>query len=270
MTMSFTNKATEKNSIVIQSVDNKISSTTLSESAKIISNRLKDFGIDKTEVTVVPADNQIKIVGINDSDMITVKNLITQKGRIEFYRAYNHSELLELLQGDNQLFSFFNERKVYGSDTRIGCISLSEKGKVNEYLNTTGHNKKCLYVWSNLSDSSEVCLYALRLEHSKGYLLAGNDLDSVKVNRDKLSKYWYIDFTFKKPVVKVWSDITKQNIGNSIAIVVDDHVICAPVINSTIESGKCSITGNFTEHEVKLFAAYGNYGELPVSFYVVK
>jgi preprotein translocase subunit SecD len=270
LAMSFTNKATKKNIIVIQPVGNTISSTTLSESARIISNRLKDFGIDKTEVTVIPENNQIKIIEVNDSDTIMAKKLITNQGRIEFCKPYNIEDLRNLLKNDNRLFNLFNEETVYDSDIKIGCIPLSKKEKINEYLNTTGNDKKCRYVWSNVSDSAEVCMYALKSEFDKESLLTGNDLDSVKVNRNKSSKYWYIDFSFKKTAIKVWSDITKQNIGNSIAIVVDDHVICSPVINTIIESGKCSITGTFSEQEVKLFAAFGNYGELPVSFCVVK
>jgi len=68
----------------------------------------------------------------------------------------------------------------------------------------------------------------------------------------------------------LWANITKQNIGYPIAIVLDNKLLCAPVVNQTIESGKSQIAGNFTESEVKLIAALGNNGELPVSFEVLK
>ena len=75
-----------------------------------------------------------------------------------------------------------------------------------------------------------------------------------------IGQYW--QFIQKK--------ITKQNVNNSIAIVIDNQVICSPVIRAAIENGKCMITGNFTETEVKLFAAFGSHGELPVTFKVIK
>jgi preprotein translocase subunit SecD len=156
------------------------------------------------------------------------------------------------------------------SNPWIGCTSLSKINTVNEYLNSKGKPQHCRFVWSDFNDSTKVCLYALKLGRDKGSLLSGNDFDSAKSIQDKPSKYWHVDFSFKKPVIKVWSAITKQNIGKSIAIVIDNRVICAPVIRSGIDNGKCQITGNFTESEVKLFAAIGNYGELPVSFTVIK
>jgi preprotein translocase subunit SecD len=115
-----------------------------------------------------------------------------------------------------------------------------------------------------------VYLYALKLETGKRAVLKGHDIDSIRCIQEKTSKYWYIDFSFKKSAIKLWSTITRQNIGNAIAITVDNHVICAPVINSVIEGGKCSVTGNFTEADVKQFASFVHYGELPAGFQVVK
>jgi len=268
--MSFTNKATYESNILIQSIDNKISSTELSESARIITSRLKDFSANKYEVKVIADKHQIQVSGIKDKDLSAVENLVTQKGSIRFYRAYSHAELSELLNGDNRLIMMFNNKNAESSDTEVGCIPETEVGKVNELINSTGQNKTYRYVWSDFSDSTKVCLYALRLEHDKGSLLSGRDLESVTFSQDKTSVYWHIDFSFKKAAIKTWSDITKRNINKSIAIVIDDKVICAPVLRSVIESGKCSITGNFTENDVKLFTAFGNYGELHFSFKVVR
>jgi len=268
--MSFMNKATNKSNMLIQSIDNTISSTELLESARIITARLKDFSSEKYKVTVIPEKYQIQVSGINDKNLSAIENLVTQKGSIHFYRAYSQSELFEHLNGNNQLFSNLNNKNVKSSDTRIGCVAAKEVGKVNELINSTGQNLSCRYVWSDNSDSTKVCLYALRLEHKKEALLSGGDLESVTFSQDKTSVYWHIDFSFKKTAVKTWSDITKQNINKSIAIVIDDKVICAPVLRSVIESGKCSITGNFTENDVKLITAFGNHGELPVVFKVVR
>ena len=268
--MSFTNKATDKNNLLIQSVDNNISSTDISVSAGIITARLKDFSTGKYEVTVIPEKHQIQISGITDMEFPAVEHLVTQQGSIRFYRAYSRAELSELLKGDNRLFLMFNNQDTNSSDTKVGCIPANEVGKVNELITSTGQNVPCRYVWSDYSDSTKVCLYALRLEHDKGSLLTGNDLEHVTFSRDKSSAYWHIDFSFKKEAVKTWSEITKQNINKSIAIVIDDKVICAPMLRSVIESGKCSITGNFTLNDVKLFTAFGNHGELPALFKVVR
>ena len=268
--MSFTNKATKKNIILIQASDNHITSTTLSESARIISARLKDCSPDKFEISVIPDKNQIQVKGMNERDIRSIENLITKKGRIEFYIAYNQVELSEMLKGDRRLFSLLNTMEVKHSDSRVGCTSISKTGKINQFINSKESVKNCRFVWSDFSDSANVCLYALKTEQNKGPLLTGNDFESVTFNKEKAFNNWYTEFSFKKPAAKVWSEITKQNINNSVAIVIDNRVICSPVIRSGIENGKCMITGNFTEQDVKLFAAFGSHGELPATFEVVK
>ena len=269
-TMGFTTKAPKKNVLLIQAVHNNILPATLSESAKIISARLNDIDKGKFEVNIIPSKKQILVTAINDVDINSVENLVIQKGTIEFYRACNQNELVELLKGNNHLFSILNKNKSKNTDSRIGFTSLSKVDLVNEYINSNLQNKKCRFVWSDFSDSSKVYLYGLKLETGKRALLTGHDIDSIRCKQEKTSKYWFIDFSFKKPAIKLWSTITRQNIGNAIAIVVDNHVICAPVINSVIEGGKCSITGNFTEADVKQFAAFVHYGELPVVFKVIR
>ena len=268
--MSFTNSATDKNTILIQAVDNQTTSTALSESAAIITARLKDFSTETFDVTIIPDKKQIQVAGIPDKDILNVRNLITKKGAIGFYKVYNRTELSELLKGDQQVFSLLNSTDLTKRDPCIGWISVSKIDKVNEYLNAMRPSVKFKTVWSDSSDSSKISLYALRLEPVTGSLLSGNDLDSVKCSRNGVHDNWYISFNFKMSVVKKWADITHDNIGNSIAIVIDNKVMCAPTVNTTIESGKCQITGNFTETDVKLFRAVWNHGELPVLLKLVK
>ena len=268
--MSFTNKATNKKVILIQAVDNQLTSTALTESANIITSRLKDFSTDKSVVTVIPDKHQIQIEGINETDIKSVENLITQKGRIEFFIAYNQVELKGLLKGDMHLFSLINTMEVKNSYSSVGCTSISKMDKVNQFINSKESVKNCRFVWSDLNDSTNVCLLALKTQGNKESLLTGNDIESVTFNKVNAKNSWYTEFSFKKPAAKIWSELTKQNINHSVAIVIDNHVICYPVIRSVIENGKCMITGNFTETDVKLFAAFGSHGELPATFEVVK
>jgi SecD/SecF fusion protein len=60
-----------------------------------------------------------------------------------------------------------------------------------------------------------------------------------------------------------WADITAKNIGNQIAIVMDDVVYSAPVVQGRIE-GASSITGNFTVQESEDLAGVLWHGRLPV------
>ena len=50
---------------------------------------------------------------------------------------------------------------------------------------------------------------------------------------------------------RAWARITKNNIGRSIAIVLDNYVYSYPTVQSEIKGGRSSITGNFTVAEAK-------------------
>ncbi len=268
MVMSFTDKTNPKTSILIQSDDSKISSLSLSQSATIISNRLKDFSSEKFEITIIPEKNQIQVTLMNDQDLKTIENLMIQKGTLAFYETYNHKSLAELLKGNDHLFSLFTTANK--SSAEIGCTSSMEVEKINDYLNTLGLDQKCKFAWSQHLDSSEVCLYALKTNGDKAALLSGADIESVKSNQDKASKNNEIEIRFKKSSVELWAKVTKHNINNAIAIVLDNNVIAAPVVCSEIAGGHSTITGNYTQAEVRYIAAIGNNGELPVSFKILK
>lgn len=270
MALNCGNKANASNSILIQSTNKNVSTVALTQSAKIISSRLKDFSSDTFELTIIPEKKQIQLIFTDNWNLKIVEKLLTQKGKIGFYKTYNRKSLAILLKEDYRLFLLLKSKETNHSDVRIGCCTITESVKVNNCLKSLGQNRKCKFVWSQPSDSSDICLYALRLKKSKGALLNGTDIESMKYGQEKGMKIQYVEINFRKPAIALWASITKHNIGNPIAIVLDNTLLCAPVVNQTIQNGKSQITGNFTETDVKLIAALGNNGELPISFEIVK
>lgn len=89
------------------------------------------------------------------------------------------------------------------------------------------------------------------------------------LNRDKRKSY-LIGIEMNDPGSIFWNQLTKKNIGKSIAIVLDGHVCSYPRVNSEIEGGNFTITGNFTEKEAKELATILKSGRLPVSVKVIQ
>jgi preprotein translocase subunit SecD len=266
----FINKVNNNNIILIQSIDNDVSSVSLTQSVKIISNRLRDFSSEKFDVTIIPEKNQIQVKFTNTWDLKTAENLLTKKGTMEFYETYNHKNLVELLNGDKHLFSLLNGVDAKNSPIKVGCIPVSEVGKVNDYLNTLGLNQKCKFAWTQYFDNSDICLYVLKIDGKKGALIEGTDIESVKFKQDTASKENEIEIIIKKSAITLWSNATKCNIGKAIAIVLDNNVISSPIVRSEIDGGHSLITGDFTETQAKYIAALGNNGVLPLSFKILK
>ncbi len=63
---------------------------------------------------------------------------------------------------------------------------------------------------------------------------------------------------------KLFADITKRNLGKTVAIYLDGTPISTPVVQSVITDGHAVISGKFTPNEAKLLATRLNSGALPV------
>ena len=72
-----------------------------------------------------------------------------------------------------------------------------------------------------------------------------------------------VNFRFNPSGARKFGDYTAENIGNPFAIVLDDEVISAPVIQSHIPGGSGIITGNFTVEESTNLAVLLRAGALP-------
>jgi len=72
-----------------------------------------------------------------------------------------------------------------------------------------------------------------------------------------------VNFRFNPTGARAFGDYTAENIGSPFAIVLDEEVISAPVIQSHIPGGSGIITGNFTVEESTQLAVLLRAGALP-------
>ncbi len=69
---------------------------------------------------------------------------------------------------------------------------------------------------------------------------------------------------------QTWKRLTADNIGKSIAIVLDNNVYSFPTVNAEISGGRSSITGNFDISEAKDLANILKAGKLPAPARIVE
>jgi preprotein translocase subunit SecD len=64
-----------------------------------------------------------------------------------------------------------------------------------------------------------------------------------------------LQITFTDAGAKQLAEVTHQNIGKRLAIIIDGRLYSAPTIKSEIRGGQAEITGNFSETEAQDLAA---------------
>jgi len=79
-----------------------------------------------------------------------------------------------------------------------------------------------------------------------------------------------VNFKLDSEGARLFGDMTRQNIGRPLAIVLDNHVITAPVIRSVIAGGSGEISGSFTTAEASNLALLLRAGALPAPLHVIE
>ncbi len=263
-------KSSAKSEIVLQSTVTNTSSVSLKQSADIISERLKLYGLISFEVKVLPDKGQIKIQFPEKADKSEIEELVTSKGEIAFYETYTHNEIAEALKPGNELLKLLGSGQIKsGSDPRVGCLVNESREKTDQYLRSSAPVKDCKFVWGTESKKSGLCLFALKTSDGKP-LIDRSDIDSIRIVSGKDPLDNKIQIKLKSEASAVFADATKRNLDRSIAIVIDNQVYSWPVVRNVIEGGKIEVTGDFTLRDVNCFPALFNSDQLPVDFKVIR
>jgi preprotein translocase subunit SecD len=98
----------------------------------------------------------------------------------------------------------------------------------------------------------------------KRTLLTGAELTRAEVQADPNSLgNWQVAIEFTAAGTRIFGEITEQNVGKRLAIVLDGNVYSAPRINERIPSGRAVITGHFTVDDARDLAIVLRAGALP-------
>jgi preprotein translocase subunit SecD len=94
--------------------------------------------------------------------------------------------------------------------------------------------------------------------------LTGADLKRAQVTFETDNRQPGVSLEFKDSGREKFAELTKQFINQPLAIIVDDSILTAPIIQSVITTGQAIITGQFTNEEAKSLSIQLNSGALPV------
>jgi preprotein translocase subunit SecD len=97
----------------------------------------------------------------------------------------------------------------------------------------------------------------------KRTLLTGANLTDARVQIDTQFNEPYVSISFDKKGARTFAKITEENVQKRLAIVLDNRVYSAPVIQEKISGGQARITGNFTTEEANDLAIALRAGALP-------
>lgn len=113
-------------------------------------------------------------------------------------------------------------------------------------------------------------LYAIKTERGTDEApLEGDVVTDARQALDQSSRP-AVSMQMNAEGARKWRKLTAENIGRRIAVVLDDYVYTAPVVNGEIPSGQSEISGNFTLQEAQDLANILKSGSLPAPTQIVE
>ncbi|WKV13608.1 protein translocase subunit SecDF [Marivirga harenae] len=112
-------------------------------------------------------------------------------------------------------------------------------------------------------------LYVVRTQRGNEALLTGEVVNDARQTFDQVGQP-AVDMSMDPTGARKWAKITRENINNRIAIVLDNYVYSAPRVNQEIPNGNSIIEGNFTMEEAKDLANILKAGSLPAPTRIVE
>ncbi|MFH1840929.1 MAG: protein translocase subunit SecD [Candidatus Shapirobacteria bacterium] len=100
--------------------------------------------------------------------------------------------------------------------------------------------------------------------------LTGKDLEKSQVQFDNNTGKPVVGLRFTGDGAKKFAEITERNVGQPVAIFLDDEALTIPRVEEAITAGEAVINGDFTTESAKKLAVQLNAGALPVPIKVME
>ena len=260
----------------------------LDNSFNVLRTRIDRFGVVQPNIQAVEGGRGrilIELPGVTDKDR--VERLLQGSANLQFWETYNAAEIatdvlpalnelntnLATEENEAPLFSVFQLQQ--GANAIVGYAQAKDTAVVNSilagaYADGTFMKEDIRFSWGvSAADGMSIFeLYALKTGYNGAASLEGNVIDDAKAEFAQNGSPC-VTMKMTADAARTWAQLTKANINNAIAIVLDNAVYSAPNVSNEITGGRSEITGNFTIEQTQDLANVLRSGKLSAPMGIV-
>jgi len=218
----------------------------------ILTYTLTDEGVANRISNAVT--QSIEVIGNRINELGTAEPIVQREGANRVLVQYPGLEADEIPR----------LKDLISAEAQLSFHLLSDEGSPDDILNsgrTPPPGTRILF-----EDSDPPIPYLLRSRA----IVKGDELVSAESGFDQRTGEPLVFFRFNSAGSRKFGRVTTENVGRPFAIVLDDTVLSAPVINEPIIGGSGQISGNFTPQSANDLALLLSAGALPASFTFVE
>ena len=293
-------KSNSSNKEVTEALNKQIASQ-VDAAFNIFRTRIDQFGVVAPNIQKLQdksAQVLLELPGVKEPERVT--ELLKSSANLEFYEVYNYNEIAQDIQRlavaaeqqdstkSTNLLALLGGGQRAGSPV-IGMVAPANKAAVDSIINSD-LAKSILpsdlsLKWSVkqaefpvTDEKGNVVKKANGENKTVGYwelvalkgdaALEGDAVTSANAEYDNMRGNT-VNMKMSDRGAQEWANITRNNIGRSIAIVLDDHVYSFPNVNNEITGGSSEITGNFSLEEANDLANVLKSGKMSAKVNVV-
>ncbi len=161
------------------------------------------------------------------------------------------------------------EGRIVQQGSTIGLARLKDTSAINKLLalpqikSVFPRNARLL--WASKPEGDALALHAIKIttRDGKAPLDGGAIVDARQTFDDRSGGAPIVSMNMNGEGAKTWARLTKDNVGHSIAIVLDGYVCSSPNVMNEIKGGSSQITGHFDVKEAQDLANILKSGKLP-------
>ncbi|MBI3611159.1 MAG: protein translocase subunit SecD [Nitrospirae bacterium] len=224
----------------------RIKESATTQALETIRNRIDQFGVAEPLIQRQgPRQIVIQLPGVKDSKR--AKELIGKTALLEF----------KLLDEENPL----------GRSLPVSITPQNEETFMAEYGSKVPEGDEIMFERAVDKESGEVRRRPYLVK--KRTMMTGDVLTDARVNIGQFNEP-YVSIRMDGTGAQVFERITAENVKKRLAIILDNNVYSAPVIQDRIAGGNAQITGSFTTQEANDLSIVLRAGALPAPVHAIQ
>ena len=244
-------------------------------------NDLNDT-LEIKEVLDLDGIDELEMISSDEKDEIDANDLLTDLESDSSSTDTSNTLSFEEFAENNPLYSVLypnvDQQNQIQEGPVVGFCATKDTAQLNKYLKDPLVIKffpvdvKFAYTVKPYdSEGKFVQLVALKVTNRDGIAaMEGDVITDANQSFGQYNSSAEVSMSMNQEGAKQWKRLTAENIGRSVAIVLDGYVYSYPTVQSEIAGGRSSITGDFSVNEAKDLANILKSGKLPAPARIIE